>query len=172
MDGTTFSAMKRSALGILVGLAVVACGPDYETKPIKTPDEIIAEEVAKADGDGEEDYSDVGGGMDAAEEKKKFDKRQSEIELKRAARSAATCRGVVTEDAPAGTAKVSLTFAPAGHVEKSSIAPPYEDTAVGKCVLRAMAAVIVPPFEGDAVTLEWEIELEGGSDEGGDEESE
>jgi hypothetical protein len=33
---------------------------------------------------------------------------------------------------------------------------------VGKCVLRAMKAVIVPPYQGSEQTLNWEIDLKGG----------
>ena len=46
-----------------------------------------------------------------------------------------------------------------GHVKTSSIDAPYDDTAVGKCVLRAMGAVIVPSFEGQEETVQWEVDL-------------
>ena len=46
------------------------------------------------------------------------------------------------------------------------MASPYEDTAVGKCVLRAMGAVIVKNFTGSPKTVEYEIDLTGGKKSG------
>jgi hypothetical protein len=134
--------------------------PDH----VKSPNEIVAQQSSMAPGakkSQDEDYDDEGY-VDSAEEeqKKKFDERQATIELKRAARSAATCGGVV-EGGPLGKATVTLTFSNEGHVKESSIAPPFAETSTGKCVLRAMAAVIVPNYVGPEKTMDWEIDVTG-----------
>jgi len=46
-------------------------------------------------------------------------------------------------------------------VREARIGDPYADTVVGKCVLRAMEAVIVRPYEGPEKTIEWEVDLTG-----------
>ncbi len=129
-----------------------------------TPEERIAEqerlaeeqerEAAKYEGSGE-------GGETDLEKKKKFDKKQAELELKRAQRSAETCAGVVTEEGPSGEATVTLVFQNDGHVkpDSASISAPFADTAIGNCALRAMGAVIVPAFEGPEETVEWKLDL-------------
>ena len=37
---------------------------------------------------------------------------------------------------------------------------------MGKCVLRAMKAIIVPAYEGGEQTVNWEIDLSGGKKSG------
>jgi hypothetical protein len=148
---------------VLLG-ALAACGPSYGGQDVKTPEERLADEERLAE-EQERKSKEHGGYSGPVEEtdlekKEKWDKKQVELELKRAARSAETCPASVTEDAPAGTATVSLTFGNDGHVKDSKISSPYEETAVGKCVLRAMANVIVPAYEGGEETVEWEIPLE------------
>lgn len=159
--------MKHS-LWLVAALAVVACGPDLQGQDVKTPDEIIEEEERAAE---EAERKKAAEGDDtelAADEqetdldkKAKFDEKQADLELKRAARSAETCVGVVTEAGPKGTGKVTLVFGNDGKVTESKIDPPFHDTALGKCVLRAMSGVILPKFVGDPVTKEWEINLTG-----------
>lgn len=165
--------MRKFCLASLFVLGA-ACGPSMEPTPVKTPNEIVAEQERMAAKEGKNE-SDDGGDVDADEydseedEKKAFDERQAEIELKRAARSAATCGGVA-EGGPVGTAKVTLTFENEGHVKESSVSPPFAETPVGACVLRAMAAVIVPNFVGPPKTMEWDVNVTAGkSDEEGKE---
>jgi hypothetical protein len=67
----------------------------------------------------------------------------------------------VTEKAPKGKCAVSLTFANDGHVKEVQIGSGYTDNAVGKCVERAMKAVVVPAYTGAEHHLEWEIDLTG-----------
>jgi hypothetical protein len=156
--------MRKFWLANLVVLLGGACGPSMEPTPVKTPDQIVAEQERMAGGQkSDEDGGDYADDYDADEDQKKqFDDRQAEIELKRAARSAATCGGVV-EGGPVGTARVTLTFDNDGHVSESSVAPPFAETTVGKCVLRAMAAVIVPNFVGPPKTMEWEVNVKAGA---------
>lgn len=157
--------MRWSALWVL-GLGFAACAP--KESGIRTPDEYVAEQEQLADeqakakaarGDdrlGADDATDT-------EEMAKWDQSQAELELKRATRSAQTCPEALPAEEQAkverGVAKVTLVFANAGHAKTATIDPPYSDTPVGKCVLRALAAVIVPAFVGDEQTISWEVDL-------------
>lgn len=152
--------MTRWVLGL--GVLAVACGPSYGGQDVKTPDELVAEQEALAAEQEKQSQESGGGGEDVEtdlEKKKKFDKRQADLELKRAQRSAESCVGVVTEEGPSGNAHVTLVFSNDGSVKEATIGAPFADTAVGNCALRAMKAVIVPPFVGPEETVEWEIDL-------------
>jgi hypothetical protein len=146
----------------LVGAAVLlgACGPSMTPEHVNTPDEIVQQQSSLAPGPQQANEGSDEGYVDEsdAEHQKQFDERQADLELKRAARSAETCGGVV-EGGPRGMAKVTLTFQNDGHVKDSSIAPPFAETEVGKCVLRAMAAVVVPNFIGPEKTMEWTVNV-------------
>lgn len=135
---------------------------------VKTPDELVADQERLADQQAVESkkYEGTGAAEETdIEEVKHWDQDQAELELKRAARSAATCQGSLSEDqrkgSPRGTGHVTLVFNNEGHVKESSIGSPFADTPVGKCALRAMAAVIVPAYVGAEETVEWEVDLTG-----------
>lgn len=155
--------MRNWYLGLLGALVLAGCGPSYGGNPVKTPDQLVEEQeqlgkqeqAQKNDDDTPIDESAATG----AEKKKPFDKHQAKLELIRAARSAQTCVGVVSADSPHGKATVTLTFGNDGHVKKSAVAAPFDDTEIGKCALNAMKAVIVPPFKGNEITLDWEVDL-------------
>jgi hypothetical protein len=156
--------MKRLTWLTLVAPLVVACGgPSDSGQGVKTPDELVAEQERLAEEQEKESQahrSSSGSDEETDLEKKaKFDKRQADLELKRAQRSAESCVGVVTEQGPTGTAKFSLTFSNDGHVKEGTVSAPFDGTPVGKCALNAMKAVIVPPFDGGDETVEWEIDL-------------
>lgn len=158
--------MKRVALGALVLGVLTACGPSMEADHVKTPDELIAEQEAagaeqmknQRDSDAYDSTSET-----TDEDKRRgWDAKQGEIEMSRAANSAESCPESVTEKSPKGKATVAVTFGNDGHVKSATISDPYgEGTAVGKCVLRALKAIIVPAYEGAEQTLNWEIDLTG-----------
>jgi hypothetical protein len=158
--------MQRVALGALVLGLMTACGPSMEADHVKTPDELIAEqEQAGAEQLKTEknsgDYDDVKGETDE-DRRRGWDKKQADIEMSRAANSAESCPDSVTEKSPKGKATVAVTFGNDGHVKNATITEPYgEGTAVGKCVLRALKAIIVPAYQGSEETLNWEIDLTG-----------
>ena len=152
--------MKRACLVVLSALLLSACGgPSSEGQGVKTPDELLAEQERLADEQDRERQKHASGSTEETdlEKKAKFDKRQADLELKRAARSAETCPGSVPEESPAGTAKVTVVFGPDGNAKSATITAPYDENAVGKCAINAFNSVIVPPFEGADETIEWEI---------------
>jgi hypothetical protein len=152
----------RKTWSVILGGWALACGPSYSGQDVKTPEEIVEEqEKLGAEQEQKSEKHQYAGpvGETELEQKKKWDKKQVELELKRAQRSAETCPTSVPESAPKGTGKVTLTFGNDGHVKSSSIDPPYAETDVGKCVLRAMDAVIVPSFVGPEETVSWEVDL-------------
>jgi len=180
--------MQQRYLG-LFALVLVACGGSNEGG-VKTPDQILAEQEAL----GEEQLNKQRNGKDYAdssdttdeERKREWDTKQADLELHRAAHSAETCPdSVVLGDAnidpktgkpPKGSkapvkgkdtkAHVSLLFANDGHVKTLTVSPPYDENNVGKCVQRALNAVIVPAYVGAEHTEEWEIDLTGGKKSG------
>lgn len=173
----------------LIALALVACGGSNSAGDVKTPDQILAEQEALGDEQlkkqrNNNDYIDT---SESSEEEKKreWDAKQGELELRRAARSAETCPQSVAEgDAPVDPkakgkkppppkpkvkdtkAAVSITFANDGHVKSLTVSPPYDENVVGKCVQRALNAVIVPAYKGAEHTEEWEIDLTGANKSG------
>jgi hypothetical protein len=164
-------AMQARILGVFVIGMLTACGPSMEADHVKTPDELIAEEEAKGDEqmkntrDGS-DYDDASSGPTDEDKRRGWDAKQANIELHRAANSAESCpESVAEKKAPKGMASLTITVGNDGHVKSATIAEPYgEDTPVGKCVLRAMKAVIVPSYQGAEQTLNWEIDLRGGKE--------
>jgi hypothetical protein len=166
------AAMSARILGFVAASLLAACGPSMEADHVKTPDELIAEEEAKGaeqlKNQRDSDAYDTSSAEETDEDKRRgWDDKQGDIEMHRAANSAETCTGSVTEKVQKGKASVSVTFGNDGHVKSATIAQPYgEDTAVGKCVLRAMKAVIVPSYQGEEKTLNWEIDLTGAKKSG------
>jgi hypothetical protein len=168
--------MNRLAL---VGFAAscFCCGPSYsEGQGAKSPDEIVAEQEALAAEQEKvaRDPSDYAAPETTEDEKQReWDQPYAELELKRASRSAETCPESVTEKSdkseksPKGKASVTLVFANDGHVKEVRIAEPYgPESAVGKCMLRAMEAVIVRTYAGPEKTIQWEVDLTGGKKSG------
>jgi len=161
-------AMQARILGVFVIGMLTACGPSMEADHVKTPDELIAEEEAKGAEQMKNQrdnsaYDDTSAGETDEDKRRGWDAKQANIEMHRAANSAESCPESVTEKAPKGMASITVVVGNDGHVKSATIADPYgEDTAVGKCVLRAMKAVIVPSYQGPEQTLNWEIDLKGG----------
>ena len=148
---------------------MVGCGgPSEEVDHAKTPDEIIAEQerLGAEQERKSREHAQYSGNLNAEEtdleKKQQFDKKQTKLELQRATRSAEQCVSVTTDkDSPRGTGKVTLVFDNEGHVKSGSIAAPFEGTAIGKCVMNAYNAVIVPPYVGPEATIDWEVDLTG-----------
>lgn len=159
--------MQRVALSVLVLGLLSACGPSMEADHVKTPDELIAEQEQAGQEQMQKqrnasDYDDAGVGETDEDKRRGWDAKQGELEMSRAANSAESCPEAVTEKVTKGKATIAATFGNDGHVKSATISDPYgEDTAVGKCVLRAIKAVIVPAYQGAEQTVNWEIDLTG-----------
>ncbi len=161
---------------LLATLPVAGCGG--EQAQVKTPEEQLAEELARADEEAQRRDDDLHRFDEAttdSEEAAKFDERQAELELKRATRSAQDCPASLPEEEQKsfqkGVATVTLTFSNEGRVKERGISSNYDDTAVGTCVLRAMGAVIVPVYQGPEKTIEWEVDLTGDAEKASAEEA-
>jgi len=181
--------MQQRYLG-LFALVLVACGGANNEGEVKTPDQLLAEQEALGDEQLKKerkagDYADTSGSTEE-EKKREWDEKQGDLELHRAAHSAETCPDSVAEGdkaidpktgkPPKGAkppakskdtkATVSILFANDGHVKTLTVSPPYDENPVGKCVQRAINAVIVPAYNGPEHTVEWEIDLTGGKKSG------
>ena len=181
--------MQQRYLG-LFALVLVACGGSNSASEVKTPDQLLADQEALGDEQlkkerNANDYADTSGSSEE-EKKREWDEKQADLELHRAAHSAETCPESVVEGdknidpktgkPPKGSkppakakdtkASVSILFANDGHVKSLTISPPYDENPVGKCVQRALNAVIVPAYNGSEHTSEWEIDLTGGKKSG------
>lgn len=170
--------MKRVGWALSVVFLVACGGPSEEGGGVKTPDEIIAEQerLAEEQAREAEKHRKYSGGSSSEEtdleKKPEFDKKQAKLELQRATRSAEQCVSVITEnDQPRGETKVTIVFANDGHVKSSSLPAPFADTALGKCVLNAYNAVIVPPYDGPEASVDWDVDLTGKQAEGEEAES-
>src|SRR4051812_28637282 len=181
--------MQQRYLG-LFALALVACGGSNNAGEVKTPDQLLAEQEALGDEQlqkerNSKDNVDTSGSTEE-EKKREWDEKQADLELHRAAHSAETCPDSVVEGdkaidpktgkPPKGSkaptkgkdtkASVTIVFANDGHVKSLTVSPPYDENPVGKCVQRAINAVIVPAYNGSEHTVEWEIDLTGGKKSG------
>jgi len=158
--------MKRSILSAIgLGLMLVACGVD-EKQDVKSADAWLAEQEQQganqlAESNKRSGSQDEPSGSTEDEKKREWDDKQADLELRRAGRSAETCPDSVTEKSPKGIATVTLLFANDGRVKDAKINAEYEDKAVGTCVLRAMQNVIVPAYQGEEHTVEWDVDLTG-----------
>ncbi len=158
--------MRAALIGIAAVVGLSACGPSYGGGHVKTPDELVAEQEKLADeqaehSKGDDDTSDAPAGETDLEKKREFDTKQATLELQRATRSAESCAGVVTEAGPKGKATVTLSFKNDGHVKSATIDAPFDGTELGKCVLNAYQAVIVPTYVGEEKTMTWPVDLSG-----------
>jgi len=165
--------MKRIVFGALLLpfatflSALAGCGgPSSQGQDIKTPDQLLEEQEKQGAEDEKNKQAhsdDYDNNVTKTEDEKnrEWDEVGADRALKQAARSAETCPDSVTEKAPKGKGTVTLVFKNDGNVKSSEIAPPYSDTPVGECVLRAMGSVIVPSYQGAEKQVTWEVDLNG-----------
>lgn len=80
-----------------------------------------------------------------------FDRGAAMAALATATAAAAGCR---KDDAPTGTTRVAVTFAPSGRVTQATVSgAPYAGTPTGGCIAQAFRGVSIGPFQGDPVTV-------------------
>jgi hypothetical protein len=163
--------MNRATLTLCsLALFFGACGGVDEGQGVRSPDDWLAEQEKEGAQQMAESKKREGAYDEPSatedEKKRQWDDKQADLELRRAGRSAETCPESVTEKGPKGTATVTLLFSNDGRVKEAKISSEYEDKAVGKCVLRAMGSVIVPAYEGEEHTVEWDVDLTGAKKSG------
>src|SRR5436309_2307478 len=98
-SGDTMARMKRAFL--LLAVSMWGC-TSYGGQDVKTPDQLVdeQEQLAKEDEARKKARGDdpaAAAEETDAEKKREFDRKQTEMELKRATRSAESCPGVVAE---------------------------------------------------------------------------
>ncbi|HEY3236656.1 MAG TPA: hypothetical protein VGJ84_18195 [Polyangiaceae bacterium] len=147
-------------------LLVAACTSTTASTGIRSQDEYVSDEEKAAEEQEKKSKANpyiADSEQTDMEKKKEWDEHQAQLELARAARSAATCPSSLPEEeqkkVEKGVAKFSLVFKNDGHVKEATLQPPYADTPVGKCMLRAMLAVIVPAYAGSEHSIDWEVDL-------------
>ena len=60
---------------------------------------------------------------------------------------------------PRDTATVEIVFKPSGHAEEIKLQPPHAGTPIGECIIQMYKSAIVPPFKGEAVTVERTVDF-------------
>jgi hypothetical protein len=161
--------MKRHVCLLLLSLSGSGCGgPGSGGQDVKTPDQLIEEQDKLAM---EDEKKKKARGVDESysseetdsEKKKKFDKKQTKMELQRATMSAESCPGVVYEqegkEHPRGDFKATITFQEDGTVKQITIPAPFDGKPVGDCVMQAYKHVIVPPYTGGEQIVDWDVSL-------------
>ena len=171
--------MKRAWMLVCPIALVCACHSGSEGQDVKTADEWLAEQEALALEDEKKkkmrgDDTRFADEETDSEKAKKFDKKQTKLELQRATRSAESCPGVVKEQeekgkAPRGDVSVTIGFNPDGTVKSVTLPSPFDETPVGDCVINAYKKVLVPPFTDGAKALDWPITLADKKDDDKDE---
>lgn len=154
-------ALLSPALSLSVATFLAACGPSMEPGGVMTPEQRLQEEEMKAY---EAEKAEKARGDDyevpaETDEREEFDKKQAELEMKRASLSARTCVKVVEGAKATTVADVTVIFGNDGNVREATIGSPYADTPLGECVLNAYRSVIVPPFRETDFTMAWQLDF-------------
>ena len=93
-----------------------------------------------------------------------YDKEQTEVVLRRAARQVHDNCGFATNDegkqvGPWGKTSVSIVLGHNGHSKGTTIPAPYEGKPSGKCAVQAFSNLTFPPWSGPDTTVDWEVEV-------------
>jgi hypothetical protein len=100
----------------------------------------------------------------SADDATSYDKEATEVVLKRATRIVKENCGHAKDEngravGPWGAAKVTVTLGRNGHSKATVVAPPFDGTPTGKCVVQAFSNLTFPPFRGDDVILDREVQV-------------
>ncbi len=93
-----------------------------------------------------------------------YDKDQTEVVLKRAARQVKDNCGLATDDegkrvGPWGKTQVSIVLGHNGHSKGATIPAPYEGKPAGRCAVQAFSNLTFPPWSGPDTTVQWDVEI-------------
>ncbi len=155
----------KTLMIILAALLPIACGGSQKSN-IMTPEERLNAQLAMGEEQAELDAANTDRFSESdtvAEEEANFDEESAQHEMKRAALNAVDCPNTFDKSQLAGYAPgkvvITMTFENNGGVKNVEVTPPYDGTAVGDCIVRAMGTVSVEPFIGPPVTKQKEVEL-------------
>lgn len=169
--------MRRVIPFVVLTAACGACGHKPPADPATAPEPVSAKEPdSKWEGASSDDLKArpaQGPGAGAATPQPTgapahrtdaYDKDQTEISLKRAARQVKTNCGQAKDESgkatgPWGKVNMSIVLAPNGHSKSASIPAPYDGKAVGRCAVQAFTNLVFPPWAGSETTVEWEVEI-------------
>jgi hypothetical protein len=159
---------------ILVGL--VACGGLQKRETMKEPGKDpsnTTEETPKWEGAGPapsttETKSSGGGARPVSEAPKQrtdqYDKEQTEVVLKRAARQVKENCGAAKDESgkasgPWGKTNVQVMLGHNGHSKGITVPAPYQGKPTGNCVEKAFTNLTFPPWAGQDTQVDWEVEI-------------
>lgn len=95
----------------------------------------------------------------------RYDKANTDIELKRAGRLVKANCGSATDSegkptGPWGKVTLSLTLGANGHMRGVGVPAPFTDTPPGRCIAQAFNNLHFPPWSGADTTIDWEVDVE------------
>jgi hypothetical protein len=93
-----------------------------------------------------------------------YDKEQTEIVLRRAARQVKEHCGEAKDEngkapGPWGKTNISVNLGHNGRSKGATIQAPYDGKPTGRCAVQAFSALTFPPWSGADTTIDWEIEI-------------
>jgi hypothetical protein len=96
--------------------------------------------------------------------KDQYDKEETEVVIKRAARQVKdNCGAAKGEDGkatgPWGKATITLQLGANGHSKGVTVPAPYQGKPVGNCVEKAFTNLTFPPWGGQDAEVSWEVEI-------------
>jgi hypothetical protein len=140
------------AAGICLGL-----GGCHSEQPAQSPSNDTSDETASPKWSG---GSSKPADTAAPESMKgKFDQEQANVVMARAAKNAHTCVGVAPKDDPRGDAQVTVIFSGIGRSTKATVSGEFQGKTIGDCVERAFVGIIIPPFDGADMEMQYPVDL-------------
>jgi len=93
-----------------------------------------------------------------------YDKDETEVVLKRAARQVHDNCGMATNEdgkrsGPWGKTTVTVTLGHNGHSKGATVPEPFAEKPTGKCAVKAFSLLTFPPWNGPDTTVDWPIEI-------------
>jgi hypothetical protein len=168
--------MNRLLSLLLLGTALsgVACGTK---KPASSPDEtdtttgVPAEkwDTSSQTAEAAKEPAKTGTGAPkvhetASKKDSEYDKEATNVVLNRATRQVKDNCGFATDDTgkatgPWGKLDLKLLLGANGHMRTVTVPDPYAGKPVGRCVEKAFANLIFPPWSGEDTEVTWPAEV-------------
>ncbi len=158
----------------LFPVVLASCSKEPE-RHVKTPQELLDDELAQVDAQRAERPSDSAASSAELEavalaDEDRFDEENAEYELKRSSIGARSCPDSFEEEQlkefKPGTAELKVLFANDGRVKQVTMNDLYKDSNVGDCVKRAFSSVQIRSYVGKERSVDWKLELKRESTDG------